>query len=75
MASDIRMIVASHKAYEMPQDEMYLPVQVGAAGKTDIDGFTRDDSGENISEKNPTYCLCVCLWNNVHQEIYGDDRN
>ena len=74
MASDIRMIVAAHKLYEMPQDEMYLPVQVGAAGKADIVGFARDDSGENISQKNPTYCELTGLywaWKNLDAEAIG----
>ncbi len=74
MASDIRMIVASHKLYEMPQDTMYLPVQVGAAGKAKIDGFTGDDSGENISEKNPTYCELTGLywaWKNLDCDAIG----
>ena len=74
MASDIRMIVASHKAYEMPQDRMYLPVQVGAAGKTDIEGFVRDDSGDQISRKNPTYCELTGLywaWKNLDADAVG----
>ena len=38
----VKIIVAAHKPYRMPQDSMYLPVQVGAAGKDSI-GFQRDD--------------------------------
>ena len=34
----IRVVVAAHKPYPMPKDEMYLPVQVGAEGKADL-GF------------------------------------
>lgn len=74
MASDIRMIVAAHKAYEMPQDRMYLPVQVGAYGKAEIERFTRDDSGENISAKNPTYCELTGLywaWKNLDADAVG----
>ena len=33
---DIKIIVATHKKYWMPKDGMYLPVQVGHAGKEDL---------------------------------------
>ena len=52
---DIKIIVATHKKYWMPKDGMYLPVQVGHAGKEDL-GYTGDDTGDNISEKNANYC-------------------
>ena len=48
---NIRIIVAAHKKYQMPQDKMYLPVQVGAKDKENI-GYQRDCDGENISDKN-----------------------
>ena len=35
IARRIQIIVAAHKAYPMPEDPMYLPVHVGAEGKTD----------------------------------------
>ena len=64
---EIKVIVAAHKEYPMPQDPMYLPLQVGAAGKESI-GWQRDDAGEQISEKNPTYCELTGLywaWKNL----------
>ena len=39
---DIKVIIATHKKYEMPSDEMYLPVHVGAEGKQDL-GYTKDN--------------------------------
>lgn len=32
-----KIIVAAHKPYTMPDDEMYLPVHVGAAEKKVLD--------------------------------------
>ena len=58
---DIRVIVASHKPYWMPEDPLYTPMQVGAAGKPGL-GWLRDDEGENISLKNPTYCELTALY-------------
>lgn len=69
----IRVIVAAHKPYPMPGDGMYLPLQVGSAGKESI-GFTRDDTGENISQKNPTYCELTGLywaWKNLDADAIG----
>ena len=70
---NIKIIVASHKPYEMPSDTIYVPLQVGAAGKTGF-GFERDDTGENISEKNPYYCELTGLywaWKNLEAEYIG----
>ena len=51
----VRIVVATHKAYQMPTESMYLPLHVGAKGKTDL-GYRRDDTGEeHISEKNPGF--------------------
>jgi hypothetical protein len=70
---DIKIIVAAHKPYRMPQDKIYLPVHVGAEGKESI-GFTPDNTGENISAKNANYCELTGLywaWKNLDAEYVG----
>ena len=73
----VTVIVAAHKPYWMPDDPMYLPIQVGAEGKTREDGspldlgFRKDNTGENISVKNPYYCELTGLywaWKNLPPE-------
>ena len=57
----------------MPQDPSYLPLHVGAAGKADL-GFTRDDTGPNISGKNPHFCELTGLywaWKNLDADYIG----
>ena len=69
----IRIVVAAHKPYSMPQDPVYLPVQAGSALHEPL-GFTGDDSGENISKKNPNYCELTCLywaWKNLDADALG----
>lgn len=69
----VKIIIAAHKPYEMPTDKMYLPVQVGAAGKEDI-GYQRDDEGENISKLNPYFCELTGLywaWKNLDADYIG----
>ena len=33
---DIKILVATHKKYWMPEDDVYLPIHVGRAGKADL---------------------------------------
>ena len=57
----------------MPQDDMYLPVHVGASGKNDL-GYTKDNTGENISELNPSFCELTGLywaWKNLDADYIG----
>lgn len=70
---DIKIIVATHKKYRMPESDIYLPLQVGSAGKEDI-GYERDDTGDNISAKNDTYCELTGMyygWKNIKSEYIG----
>ena len=69
----VRIVIAAHKKYQMPTDPMYLPVQVGAAGKESI-GYQRDDEGDNISSLNPFFCELTGLywaWKNLDAEYVG----
>ena len=34
---NIKILVAAHKNYWMPEDSVYLPLHVGAEGKPDLD--------------------------------------
>lgn len=72
-AVEVKVIVATHKKYQMPTDVMYLPIQVGASGKDSI-GYQRDDDGENISELNPYFCELTGLywaWKNLEADYIG----
>ena len=80
MKKDVTIIVAAHKKSEMPKDEMYLPLQVGAEGKKNPDGtpldlgYVKDNTGENISEKNinlGTQTGLYWLWKNVDADFKG----
>ena len=70
----VGIIVATHKKYEMPKDDIYIPVYVGAKGKETILNYQRDDEGENISEKNPYFCELTGLywaWKNLNADYIG----
>lgn len=70
---DIKVVVATHKKYMMPKDNLYLPIQVGAEGKDDF-GYQKDNDGKNISLKNPFFCELTGLywaWKNLDAEYIG----
>ena len=71
--TDIKIIVATHKEYWMPSDSMYLPLHVGREGKADL-GYNGDNTGDNISLKNPNYCELTGLywaWKNLKADYIG----
>lgn len=73
LMKDIKIIVAAHKKYKMPTDDIYLPVHVGAQGKESI-GYVTDNTGDNISSKNPYFCELTGLywaWKNLNNEYIG----
>lgn len=70
---EMKVIVATHKPYRMPEAACYLPLQVGAAGKPPL-GFRRDDEGENISARNPNWCELTGVywaWKNLKADAVG----
>lgn len=36
---NVKIVIATHKKYKMPEDKMYLPIHVGAEGKKDEQGW------------------------------------
>ena len=70
---DIKIIVATHKKYQMPEDELYLPLHVGCEGKENI-GYIGDNTGDNISLKNSSFCELTGLywaWKNLNADYIG----
>lgn len=73
MNKKIKVVIATHKKYDMPSDKMYLPLQVGAEGKNDL-GYEKDNTKDNISLKNPYFCELTGLywaWKNLKEDYIG----
>lgn len=65
--------VVSHKPYPMPADPAYLPIWVGPHEEAP-EGFAFHGDGDNIAEKNVTYCELTglyWLWRNVDAGCKG----
>ena len=57
----------------MPSDPVYYPLHVGRALHPDF-GFPGDNTGDNISAKNPNYCELTGLywaWKNLNADYIG----
>ena len=70
---NITILVAAHKKYWMPADDIYMPLHVGAEGKDPLP-YTPDNTGDNISIKNPNYCELTGLywaWKNLKTDYIG----
>lgn len=70
---DTRIYIMSHKNFEVPFEKGYLPLQVGSEGSIDL-GYLKDNSGNQISEKNKSYCELTgmyWIWKNVECEHCG----
>lgn len=71
---DIKIVVATHKEYTMPHDDMYLPVFCGSKLLECNLPYQRDDEGNSISDKNKYYCELTGLywaWKNLNAEYIG----
>ena len=69
----VKILVCCHKESYVPALDCYLPIQVGKANaKIDL-GFQGDDTGNNISVKNPYYCELTAIywaWKNLRDIDY-----
>ncbi len=71
---DIKIVVAVHKKYWVPSDQMYLPLYVGKALRGGHLDFQGDNTGDNISEKNDKYSELTGLywaWKNLEADAIG----
>lgn len=63
-----RILVVHHKKDRVYKDDVYMPVHAGKS-LSDIDlGMAGDDTGDNISDRNPSFCELTALywaWKNL----------
>lgn len=73
---NIKILVAAHKNYVMPQDQnLYLPIFVGKDLHPDVNHtFQGDNTGDNISVKNAHYNELTAIywaWRNLDVDAIG----
>jgi len=73
--ADIKLFVCCHNQQNVPKHPILFPIQVGAALTNEcFPNFLYDDTGDNISEKNKSYCELTAqywAWKNVDADYYG----
>jgi hypothetical protein len=71
---NIKILVATHKPYRMPEDDIYYPIQVGRENYSSDFGFQSDNIGDNISYKNlsmGTLTAIYWAWKNINADYIG----
>lgn len=71
---NVKILVATHKEYQMPEDSMYFPIHVGKEISKLTLPFSGDNTGNHISSKNPHYCELTALywaWKNLSADYIG----
>ena len=73
--SETKIIVCYHKDSDRFENDCLLPLHVGKAQHLDVlKDMTGDNTGDNISHKNSSYCELTgmyWLWKNVDADNYG----
>lgn len=65
--------IVTHKPAALPELEGYQPIQVGGAAEA-FPGCIRDDTGDNIADRNPSFCELTALywiWKNASDPYKG----
>lgn len=68
-----KILVCCHKAWDVPNDDIFTPIHVGKALSQQDLGYLGDDFGDNISLKNRGYCELTALywaWKNLKEVNY-----
>ena len=72
---EIALYVCCHREFPVPAHPLLRPIQVGAAlAERRYPGYLHDDEGENISERNRSYCELTAqywAWKNSDAEFCG----
>lgn len=72
--SDMKIYILTHKKFDYDGNPLYEPLLNGSALLNEDFGYTRDDSGDNISKLNPYYAELTgeyWAWKNSNVEIIG----
>lgn len=71
---NIKIYTCHHKKAPVYESEYIIPIHAGKANsKLDL-GLIGDDSGENISERNGSWCeltVIYWMWKNIKADYYG----
>jgi lipopolysaccharide biosynthesis glycosyltransferase len=70
----IKILVATHKPEFVPDNDLLVPIRLGASLTDDKFDCVGDNTGDHISEKNRSYCELTALywaWKNLEADYIG----
>ncbi len=70
----MKIYILTHKKFDYEESDLYEPLLNGSALLNEDFGYTRDDTGDNISELNPYYAELTgeyWAWKNSNVDIIG----
>ncbi|ELY4671727.1 DUF4422 domain-containing protein [Cronobacter muytjensii] len=71
----IKILVCHHRPYPFVRNECFLPIHVGKeTSNHPLDYAVSDNTGDNISEKNDSWCELTALywaWKNLDADYFG----
>lgn len=74
MALDVKILLCAHKSVPIPANKEFFPIHVGKDVNHLELNFTPDNTGDNISIKNPHFCELTAhywAWKNLKADIVG----
>lgn len=57
----LKIIIATHKSYALPNVDYYLPIHVGKSCNNEL-RIKGDNAGDNLSLKNIFFCELTALY-------------
>ena len=72
--SQVSILVITHKMYEFPHSAIYHPLFVGGKCGQNSARFLMDNTGEHISEKNPSFCELTGLYWAWKNQFFCDSK-
>lgn len=72
--SKVSILVITHKMYGFPHSAIYHPLFVGGKCGQNSERFLMDNTGEHISEKNPSFCELTGLYWAWKNQFFCDSK-
>ena len=70
----VRIFAMTHKKFDVPPEQLYIPMHVGHANAEQEYGYLGDDTGDNISKQNCYYAELsgvYWVWKNSMRNFYS----
>jgi len=70
----MKVYIVSHREYEFPSDDGFLPIKVGGNTKKISERYVEDCTDDSIASLNPSFCELTAaywIWKNSNEDVVG----